>query len=272
MYDGATLVFSFIGFAEQEVEVGARIVIDVTLASDATELSEVVVTALGITRDKASLGYGCPLFLRRASRGDRKGLAEAPSFVNFLKLRIGYGTSAGYPSPYRTRNTLFTNPSDLITADGTTASGVVISSMYANPDLKPERHTELELGIETRLFSNKLGIDLSLYDKTSEDLIIDLSLDPSTGYDVSTINSAELNNKGIELGLNIGSFSFQNISWNSTINFTKNVSEVVGVATGIDKVLITGLSTLGNFVVPGESYGVHRGIFDNERCRRKSDT
>lgn len=56
--DGGTLVFSFIGMATQEVEIGARSVIDLGMAADATELSEVVVTAVGIAREKKALGYG----------------------------------------------------------------------------------------------------------------------------------------------------------------------------------------------------------------------
>jgi len=54
---GATLVFSSVGFAEQEVAVGSRTVIDITLGSDVTELSEVVVTALGVERNEKALGY-----------------------------------------------------------------------------------------------------------------------------------------------------------------------------------------------------------------------
>jgi TonB-linked SusC/RagA family outer membrane protein len=55
--EGSILVFSFIGFATQEVTVGARSVVDVALAEDATQLSEVVVTALGIPRETKTLVY-----------------------------------------------------------------------------------------------------------------------------------------------------------------------------------------------------------------------
>lgn len=56
--DGAsTLVFSFIGFSTQEVEIGTRTSIDVTLKEDVTELNEVVVTALGIERSTRALQY-----------------------------------------------------------------------------------------------------------------------------------------------------------------------------------------------------------------------
>lgn len=54
---GATLVFSFIGFATKEVIVGAQSVINVTLVAGPNQLSEVVVTALGTVKEKRSLGY-----------------------------------------------------------------------------------------------------------------------------------------------------------------------------------------------------------------------
>src|SRR5688500_5728048 len=54
---GASLVFSFIGLQTQEVLVGERSVVDVTLSLDVQQLSEVVVTAIGIEREKKGLGY-----------------------------------------------------------------------------------------------------------------------------------------------------------------------------------------------------------------------
>ncbi|HMP98353.1 MAG TPA: carboxypeptidase-like regulatory domain-containing protein, partial [Cyclobacteriaceae bacterium] len=55
---GGTLMFSFVGFRTTEVAIGDRTLIDVDLASDAEQLSEVVVTAQGIAREKRALGYG----------------------------------------------------------------------------------------------------------------------------------------------------------------------------------------------------------------------
>ncbi len=55
--EGGTLVFSFIGLESQEVEIGNRSVIDVQMNSDVQQLSEVIVTALGVERDEKALGY-----------------------------------------------------------------------------------------------------------------------------------------------------------------------------------------------------------------------
>ncbi|MBV6639580.1 MAG: SusC/RagA family TonB-linked outer membrane protein, partial [Cyclobacteriaceae bacterium] len=55
--DAGTIVFSFIGMSSQEAEIGARSVIDVSLVADVTELSEVVVSALGIDRNTRDVVY-----------------------------------------------------------------------------------------------------------------------------------------------------------------------------------------------------------------------
>lgn len=55
--DGGVLVFTFVGMSAEEVEIGSRSVIDVAMASDAKQLTEVVVTAMGIEREQKALGY-----------------------------------------------------------------------------------------------------------------------------------------------------------------------------------------------------------------------
>lgn len=55
--DAQTLTFSFIGFTEQDIDINGRSVIDVQMASDIKQLTEVIVTAVGIEREKRALGY-----------------------------------------------------------------------------------------------------------------------------------------------------------------------------------------------------------------------
>ena len=169
--------------------------------------------------------------------------------VNYLKLRVGYGTSAGYPDPYQTRNILGSFTNQFVTQSDRIINTNTVSNRFGNPDLKPETHREYELGVEGRFLGNRLGIDLSLYDKESSDLIIDLELDPSSGFTNSTVNSAKLDNRGIELGLNIIPIKSKNFLWDFTANFTRNRSRVLAIADDIDRVLIDGLSFLGNFAI-----------------------
>ena len=182
------------------------------------------------------------------------------NFVNYLKVRAGIGTSAGYPNPYQTRTILATDTRAFLTSAGVLAQTNSISNRLGNPNLQHESHTEVELGVEARFWNNRIGIDLSLYNKNSDDLIVDLSLDPSTGFNNTTINAAEVTNRGIELGFNVTPIR-KEVTWDLAVNFTANENTVDAIAPGVDQVPITGggFTDLGNFAVPGEAFGVIQG-------------
>ncbi|WP_025666281.1 SusC/RagA family TonB-linked outer membrane protein [Aquimarina megaterium] len=77
--EGSTLLFSYLGFADQEVIVGAQKTINVQLEVTASQLEEIVVTALGISRDKKSLGYST-----QEVDGDDLNKVKTVNFVNSL--------------------------------------------------------------------------------------------------------------------------------------------------------------------------------------------
>lgn len=184
---------------------------------------------------------------------------ENSQVVNYLKLRLGYGTSAGYPDPYQTRTILGTGTRAYATRGGALLNVNTLSNNLGNPNLQPELITELEFGLEGRFFNNRFGVDLSLYDKDSDDLIIDLNLDPSTGFTNTTVNAASVQNQGIELGLNFVPFR-GDFGWDFTLNFTRNINTVQQVAEGVDEIVYAGYTNLGNFAIPGESFGTMKGL------------
>ena len=179
--------------------------------------------------------------------------------LNFLKVRFGFGTSAGYPSPYSTRGSLNTSTNVFMTNSGTTLNSNSVSNFYANAGIKPEIHKELELGIEGKFLKNRVGIDISAYTKDSEDLIIDLELDQSTGYSSSTVNSASINNKGIEAIINVVPVQSRDFTWEVTGQFSKLKSEVLSIADGISKVYVAGYTGRGNIAIPGMPFGIMEG-------------
>ncbi|MEQ8474561.1 MAG: SusC/RagA family TonB-linked outer membrane protein [Marinoscillum sp.] len=81
--EGGVIVFSFIGLTTQEIQVGARSVIDVSMSSDVQQLTEVVVTALGVSRDKKAIGYS-------VQSVDAESVAKTaePNVVNALQGEI----------------------------------------------------------------------------------------------------------------------------------------------------------------------------------------
>ena len=178
------------------------------------------------------------------------------SVLNYLKVRGGYGTSAGYPNPYRTRNTLSTVANEFNTATGTVINYNSVSNVFGNPELRPELHAELEFGLEAKLFDNRIGIDFSWYDKQSTDLIINLPLESSTGYLETTLNTAAVSNTGIELGVNLVPVRTDDLIWTVGVNYTANENIVESLAEGVEQAPIAGFSFLGNYAIPGQPYGV----------------
>ena len=179
--------------------------------------------------------------------------------LNFLKVRFGFGTSAGYPSPYSTRGSLVTSTKIFQTAGGTLLNSNAVSNFFANPDLTPEIHKELELGIEGKFFKNRVGVDISAFTKDSEDLIINLDLDATTGYRNSTVNSASINNKGVEAIVSVVPVQSRDFTWEVSGQFSLLRSEVLSIADGVEKIYVGGYVGRGNIAIPGLPYGIMEG-------------
>ncbi|HYG01627.1 MAG TPA: SusC/RagA family TonB-linked outer membrane protein [Chryseosolibacter sp.] len=81
--EGGVLVFTFIGLQSQEVEIGTRTSVDLQMTSDITQLSEVVVTAFGIEKEKKAVGYAV-----QDVKGDQITVAREANLVNSLAGRI----------------------------------------------------------------------------------------------------------------------------------------------------------------------------------------
>lgn len=182
-------------------------------------------------------------------------------WINYAKLRIGYGSSAGFPPAYQTKIGLSQATNVFLPSKGEPVNYLSTSSRLGNLDLKPELYTEVEFGVEAKFFDNRFGIDMSLYDKRSKDLIILGDLDPATGYSDRYDNIAEVSNKGIELGLNFGLIKSEGdgFQWNLSATYTKNKNIVEDLGIGVDQIAIAGFTNLGNFAIPGRPYGVIMG-------------
>jgi len=189
------------------------------------------------------------------------------SVLSYLKLRGSYGESAGFPDPFQTRNRLLLNPRDFISpSDGTIIATNSVSNVLGNPDLEAERIREFEVGIDTRLFNNKLGINVSAFQRNTTDLITDRNLDPSTGFTVTTINAGELEVQGIEVDFDLTAISTNDFSWKLNGNFYADESTVISLPDGVDQIQIAGAGggAVANFAIEGRPLGVIQG-FANQR-------
>lgn len=187
-----------------------------------------------------------------------EGLKTNAGF-DLLKLRVGYGTSAGFPPLYVTESVLATNARAFVSRDGTVVPSNGINYFLGNPDLQSELHAETELGLELAMFENRLGIDFTVYSKKTENLITEATLDPSTGYSRTYVNIGEMTNRGLELELFVTPVRTANFTWTIDWVFTKYESTVNELGMGLTKVLINGFTDQGNYAIAGEPYGVMFG-------------
>jgi hypothetical protein len=144
--------------------------------------------------------------------------------VNTLKFRAAYGQSGQQPNAFAALRT-FSNG-----ARGNATPGVTPNSL-GNPDLKPERGSELEVGFEAGLF-DRLSLDFTYYTRRTKDAIFQLGLAPSGGWPGDqTINIGETSNRGIELQARVQALSLDNVSWEIAGNISTNKDRIEEMGT-----------------------------------------
>jgi TonB-linked SusC/RagA family outer membrane protein len=123
--------------------------------------------------------------------------------------------------------------------------GSVVSTQIGNVSIFPERATELEFGVDLGLFNNKIGIEATYYIKSTKDNIQNLNLSPSSGVSSTPSNEAELENKGIELGLTGTPVNTDNFRWSTRVLFWQNrvMLTRLGIPTYIAGAFGSGLGT-----------------------------
>jgi len=179
-----------------------------------------------------------------------------PKAISLLKFRGAYGKTGADASPYLTKNTLVvgdvTLPFGSVTFPFNGTSSYVISTAINNPKLQPIITKEAEVGMEIR-FWNRLGIDVSLYDKRTQGQIFAVPIAPSTGSLTLVSNLGEVQNKGIELTLDGKVIDKSDLSWNMIYTFTKNNNEVLELSSGLKKVVLNTATEVELDAYPGHS-------------------
>ena len=152
-----------------------------------------------------------------------KGFLESAR-ISSLKLRSAWGQAGRAPSAYSAPQTYTV---DRVTL-GTTTGSAIRTAAFGNPDLKPERGEELELGFDLGLLGERVGVDFTFYNKTTSDILQSISVAPSSGFISSRLtNLGEVNNRGIEMSLSATPVQRNNFAWNSRLNFSTNKNELV---------------------------------------------
>lgn len=187
--------------------------------------------------------------------------------VNDLKIRAGWGlvgndTGIGNYAWYQTIKGGSNYPIGGVTQPGNYPASI------ENRDLKWEASEQLNLGIDVALFNNRVKFSADVYKKTSNDLLLNLPIPRTTGFDTATVNAGSIENKGLELQLSTINFDGEDFKWSTDLNISFNRNKVTSLAG--EKINVGGINGRGDAVLIqegkplGQFYGYQWGGVDSD--------
>lgn len=172
-------------------------------------------------------------------------------WLSFGKIRLGYSEvgSDGDVAPYSDQLFYIVNANTINNPGGAAVSvGSSSGNTLPNANLKPSRVSETELGIDLRLFKNRVNLDFAIYEKTTKDQIVPVQISDASGFVNTRINSGKSRNRGFEALLNIVAVKKSSFSWEFTANTAYNKTKVLSIITNTPGERIT----VGSHVFNGE--------------------
>lgn len=183
---------------------------------------------------------------------------------SFGKLRAAYGVVGIQPSAYRTSTNFFVpNWSEILdpNLDGSLfgVGTYVQSRSKGNPDLRPEKKREFEIGADLRFFDNTLSFSTTVYFNKTTDALLDIPQAPATGFNTLYANAGSIENKGVEIDASYTVIKRKD--WNVGIdaNWTRNRNKVTDLY-GSASILLGGLNGVSSRAVEGYALGALWGI------------
>jgi outer membrane receptor protein involved in Fe transport len=168
---------------------------------------------------------------------------------NLIKVRASIAQVGNDTDPYQLNQT-FSVPGQGYLGLTTLKSPTV----KLNSDLKPETITSSEFGLELGMLKNKLTLDVSVYNMTTEDLIFDVPVPAATGYLFNRENIGKVTNKGLEIALGATLLDTENFSWNTSLFYSKNENKIEELIEGVDSFRYN-TSTDGNVAITATEGG-----------------
>jgi TonB-linked SusC/RagA family outer membrane protein len=152
-----------------------------------------------------------------------EGFLRDNPVISLLKLHTSYGITGN--SEIGTYNSLATIGQGTTVINGRIESTAYVSRM-TNKDLRWEKTSQFDVGINLGLFKDRLTFDISYYYKYTTDLLYNRPLPYSTGFSGVTANVGEVSNRGLDLLVNATPLTTRDFIWNVTLNMNYNKNRV----------------------------------------------
>ena len=155
-----------------------------------------------------------------------------PAWLNQLRLRTALGASGVRPGSNDALQYFASTAVALKAVDGSVSDqpGVVVSTL-GNRDLKPEKSTELEAGIDGTFFDSRFNVEITYYNKDSRDALINQIIAPSMGTLATGrfANLGKINNHGIEYVFSGRPVDLPVVAWDFALNGSYNTNRIVSL-------------------------------------------
>jgi TonB-linked SusC/RagA family outer membrane protein len=156
-------------------------------------------------------------------------------FIDSFRMRAAYGESGQQPDGFASLRSFTTRASP-------SGSATLTPDSPGNSALGPERGVEIEAGFDASLWDGRVSVDFTYYDQTTKDAIVGRNVAPSTGFTENQfVNIGQINNRGIELGLNARLIESDGFDWDFNLNASTNTNVIEEL--GLDGFLQLGWTT-----------------------------
>lgn len=160
-------------------------------------------------------------------RISKENFFQSIKSVNELKLRAGWGIVGNdRANPYAWYGLVDTMSRYLIGGIGHTA---FIPSTLENKDLKWEKTSQLDIGLDFAFLNNRLSFTIDYYHKKTTDMLLEVPQPTSTGFSIALQNAGSLENKGFEFQVSSKNIVHTNFKWNTDFNISFNRNKVLSI-------------------------------------------
>ena len=190
---------------------------------------------------------------------------EQAPWLSFGKARVAWGKTGNdadvyMTDPYYTQGSFNSSgwADSKFPFSKTGTNAYTVGNVLGSATLSPEMTTELEFGIQLAFLQNRISLDATYYNRTSDKQITQLSVDAASGYTAQNVNLGKIRNRGIELLVTLVPVRTKDFEWSLTWNYTKNNNKVLKLPEEMNgRASIYGFNGgTGLYAIEGEEMGI----------------
>ena len=173
---------------------------------------------------------------------------KLPSWISFAKVRASWAQVGNDTEPYIINSAYALNTST--TLDGNKIYNLRMEPKSYDANLKPERKSSWEVGLDLRFLENRINLDATYYKENTRDQIMTISVPSVSGLSQQLVNAGDIQNQGFEISLNTTPIENKDWTWDLNLTWTKNISKIIELHPNVANYIgLAGDVAYGNYRV-----------------------